>query len=72
MSGKGSEKTVVVNGEERTVRSATLSELVEELGLDPRLVAIEHQGGVVSRRRHAETALEDGDRVEIVRFVQGG
>jgi thiamine biosynthesis protein ThiS len=65
-------RTVVVNGERRTVRASNLEDLVVELGLDPRLVAIEHQGEVVSRSRHGETPLEDGDKVEIVRFVQGG
>lgn len=67
-----SSKNVVVNGEERMVSADTLAGLLEELGMDPRLVAIEHEGEVVGRRRHAETRLGDGDRVEIVRFVQGG
>lgn len=67
-----SPKNVVVNGEERAVSADTLAGLLEELDMDPRLVAVEHEGEVVARRRYAETRLEDGDRVEIVRFVQGG
>ena len=37
-----------------------------------RMVAVERNGEIVPRPRWAETAIADGDRIEIVRFVQGG
>jgi len=64
---------IVVNGDERPLESgATIGNLLEEIGLDPRAVAVELNGSVLRRDRLAATVLADGDRLEIVRFVQGG
>jgi len=63
---------VQINGEPREVSASTLLELVEALGLDPRKVAIERNLEIVPRSLHGETALADGDRIEIVQFVGGG
>ena len=63
---------IQVNGESRQVTSTTLTGLVEELGLDPRKVAIERNLEIVPKSLHATTALTDGDRIEIVQFVGGG
>lgn len=65
--------TVEVNGEAREVpEKTTLAELVTTLGLRPETVAIELNRSLVTRARHAETALSAGDRVEIVTLVGGG
>lgn len=61
-----------VNGDTRDVTARTLLALVEELGLDPRKVAVERNLEIVPRSLHAETVLEDGDRIELVQFVGGG
>lgn len=61
-----------VNGEAREVQATTLSDLVEALGLDPRKVAIERNLEIVPRSLHGATALNEGDRIEIVQFVGGG
>jgi len=62
-----------VNGEERTVAAgARVTDLLAELGLDPRAVAVERNGEVLRRAALAEVELAAGDRLEIVRFVQGG
>jgi sulfur carrier protein len=64
---------ITVNGAERHVPPGSgLLELLAELGLDPRAVAVEHNGEIVRRARLGEATLQAGDRVEIVRFVQGG
>ena len=63
---------IEINGEPRQVAATTLSALVEELALDPRKVAIERNLEIVPRSLHAQTALSDGDRIEIVQFVGGG
>ena len=63
---------IQVNGEDRDVAATTLPALVEELGLDPRKVAIERNLEIVPKSLHATTALTDGDRIEIVQFVGGG
>lgn len=61
-----------VNGDTRDVTARTLLGLVEELGFDPRKVAVERNLEIVPRSLHAETVLEDGDRIELVQFVGGG
>ena len=50
----------------------TLAQLVEALGKDPRTLAVERNGGIVPRGTYGEVVLADGDRLEIVHFVQGG
>lgn len=63
---------IIVNGEERETAAATVADLVAELGLDVRKVAVERNLQILPRALHASTALEDGDRLEIVQFVGGG
>ena len=65
-------RAIEVNGEAREVAAATVAALVAELGLDPRSVAVERNGAVVSRPLWPETEVAAGDRIELVRFVQGG
>ena len=64
---------LLVNGEARDVPDGlTVSKLLEILGTESSLVAVEVNTEVVRRARHAEAALRDGDRVEVVTFVGGG
>lgn len=64
---------VTVNGEKREVVAATtVAGLLEQLGLDPTRVAVERNLEIVSRARHGETVLSEGDSLEIVHFVGGG
>ncbi len=64
--------TLFVNGSQReNVAAETVGELVGELGLEPRAILVE-RNGVALRRGEWGTALEAGDRVEIVRVVAGG
>jgi sulfur carrier protein len=62
-----------INGQPRTVApGSTLATLVEELGKDPRTIAIEKNGDIVRRAAFGDTRLAPGDVLEIVQFVQGG
>ena len=45
---------------------------ISRLGVDPRVVAVEHNGAILERARFAGTILRDRDVVEIVRMVGGG
>ena len=63
---------IQVNGETRTVAATTILGLVEELGLDARKVAVERNLEIVPRSAYGQTALADGDRIEIVHFIGGG
>ena len=64
---------ITVNGE--TVQlpaGATVAALVAARGLRPEQVAVEINREIVPRVTHADHALTDGDRVEIVTMVGGG
>ncbi len=50
----------------------TVSQLLEQLKLDPRQVAVEMNYELIPRVRHAEQVLHEGDRLEIVTLVGGG
>ncbi len=63
---------LTVNGEERLVTAASIDQLVSRLGLDGRKLAIERNLAIVPRSLWGQTALCDGDRIEIVHFVGGG
>jgi thiamine biosynthesis protein ThiS len=64
---------ITVNGQVREVVSgATVAALLEELGLDPRQLAVERNLDLVPRTEHAATMLAAGDRLEVVTLVGGG
>ena len=63
---------ITVNGEQQDRSETTVAELIAALGLDPLLCAVEQNRQLVPRARHAETALADGDKLEIVTLVGGG
>lgn len=50
----------------------TVARWLDDLGRDPRTVAIERNGAILPRARYGDTRLADGDRLEVVQFVQGG
>ncbi len=65
--------SLVINGESRTFSAPlTVAGLIEDLGYAGKRVAIERNGEIVPRSRHAELALENGDKLEIVVAVGGG
>ena len=64
---------LTINGERRVLSPAeTLTALVEQLGMKSDRVAIELNREIVPREQWGQTALKDGDRLEIVHFVGGG
>ncbi len=64
---------VTINGEERTVSGGmSVNELLESLGLHPRLIVVEHNREILERDRYESTAVRAGDNFELVHFVGGG
>ena len=49
-----------------------LPALFAQLGLNPRLVAVEYNGEILHRQFWDMTEMQSGDRVEIVTIVGGG
>ncbi len=64
---------IVVNGETRQIGAACrVSDLLDELGLTARPVAVEVNRELVPRAEHADCLLKSGDQLEIVTLVGGG
>jgi thiamine biosynthesis protein ThiS len=67
---------IVLNGQPRTVdldpQTATLDALIAALEMKQDRVAVERNGEIVRRTEWAATAVQSGDRFEIVHFVGGG
>jgi thiamine biosynthesis protein ThiS len=64
---------ITVNGQPREVsESITIAQLIAEMKLPPRFLAVERNLRVVPREQHEQCRLEPGDRLEIVTLVGGG
>ena len=64
---------VFINGESKSVPdSLTMTALLQHLQLNPRLVAVEYNGDILHRQHWEDTAISEGDRLEIVTMVGGG
>jgi sulfur carrier protein len=64
---------VVANGTPTALpEGATMSDLLDALGLGAKWVVAERNGQAVTRREMPGIVLADGDRIELVRAVAGG
>lgn len=70
---EGEQITLKINGKPQTCRDrALLPQVLAEMGLNPRLVAVEYNGEILHRQLWEKTHLQAGDRLEIVTIVGGG
>ncbi|MFQ5533333.1 MAG: sulfur carrier protein ThiS, partial [Sphingomonadales bacterium] len=64
---------ITINGETRKIeKTVSIAALLEELGLDPRKVALERNLEIVPRSVYDQIQVDQGDRLEIVHFIGGG
>ena len=64
---------VTINGEPRSISDGlTVTELLESLGLHPRLIVVEYNRDILPRERYEHTQVTAGDNFELVHFVGGG
>lgn len=63
---------VSINGEAQNAAGKTVAAYLEEAGYPLTRVAVERNGDIVPKARYQETVLQDGDSLEVVRFVGGG
>jgi thiamine biosynthesis protein ThiS len=64
---------IQLNGEPRDVDGPlSIAALLEQLQVNPHLVAVEYNLRVIRRAQYADTMIEEGAEVEIVNFVGGG
>jgi sulfur carrier protein len=64
---------ITLNGAPREFPAPlTFDQLLDELALAGRRLAVERNGEIVPRSRFPEARLADGDRIEVVVAVGGG
>ncbi len=65
--------SITVNGDTRRLAPrATVAQLLAQLDTAGKRVAVERNGEIVPKSRHASTELNSGDRLEVVIAVGGG
>ncbi|MFZ9407987.1 MAG: sulfur carrier protein ThiS [Burkholderiaceae bacterium] len=64
---------ILLNGKPHTCPAGcTVAGLIDQLGLTGKRLAVERNKDLVPRTLHAQTCLNEGDRIEIVVAVGGG
>ncbi len=64
---------VIINGDNRTIdEEMTVDQLLTNLRLDGRKVAVEKNMEIVPKSQYKEIFLAEGDKFEIVHFIGGG
>ena len=63
---------VKINGEMLDKNGKSISDILNEMEINIQRVAVELNEEIVPKAKYDDTILNDGDCVEIVRFVGGG
>jgi len=64
---------ITVNGQDHQCQSVTLlPDLLTQLKMNPKLVAIEYNGEILHRQFWPQTQIQSGDALEVVTIVGGG
>ncbi len=63
---------VKINGELQNAAGLTIAEYLRQAQFDLTRIAVERNEAFVPKAQYDQILLEDGDVVEIVRFVGGG
>ena len=64
---------ILLNGEARDINDGTLlSQLIEQLDLQGKRLAVEINREIVPRSQHGEYIIQQGDNIEIVHAIGGG
>jgi sulfur carrier protein len=65
--------SVSINGAARDFpRAVSVAELIKDMGLGGKRIALERNGEIVPRSQFEQQLLADGDKLEIVVAVGGG
>ena len=64
---------ITLNGEKKDIPiGLTVKGLLDHLDIKPERVAVEINEDIVRKATYADTAVKEGDRVEVVQFMGGG
>lgn len=62
-----------VNGKDITVeKGVTILSLLQSRGINPSFVVVEYNYEIPGREKWGSIMLEEGDNIEIVKFIGGG
>ncbi len=50
----------------------TITDLIQHLALSNPFIIVEHNSVILKNDEHAQTTINDGDKIELVQFVGGG
>ena len=68
--------TLIINGKQKQFSDnnlpGTLDELLETMHIQAATVAAEIDGRIIERKNFADTNLQPGQSIELIRFVGGG
>lgn len=68
--------TLTINGSEKTFsatqRPGSIADLLRHLQIDNATVVAEIDGQIIERMAFGHTLLQNGQRIELIRFVGGG
>jgi len=64
---------ITLNGSQKSVNdSCTISDLIVQLGLAEKRLAVEVNLDIIPRSEHASHKLQENDKVEVVQAIGGG
>ena len=63
---------IIINGENKVIKANNFADLLDELEIDSRKIAIERNLQLVKRTEFENTSINEGDEIEIINFVGGG
>ena len=63
---------IILNGEQRAIKSQTLDAMIAEQGVSPDTVIAEVNLELIKKDDWPQTRLAEGDKVELLSFVGGG
>jgi len=63
--------TITINGEQLTIKSAVLVEVLQNFGAKPPF-AVAINGEFIPQSLHGNTTINEGDSIELLSPIQGG
>ena len=63
---------VTINGKVEQMAPCNIDQLVRQRGLKPEALVVEHNQRIVKQAQWNEIQLQEGDCLELLRFVGGG
>ena len=65
--------TIILNGDSKQLAdTTTVAQLLAELAMGEKRVAVELNQEIVPRSEHEKVTLKEGDQVEVVQAIGGG